>query len=83
MRDGDGLGRGRGLWLRGSRLFVTGAKLADNGIGATLAASASGISDSLIVGETENCTGLFKPDEPTCPLVGYEFYDGPLRVENA
>ena len=74
--------RRRGVWLRGSRLFLTGAKLADNGIGVTLAASASGIADSLIVGETANRTGFFKPDEPTCPLTGYEFYDGPLRVEN-
>lgn len=74
--------RRRGVWMRGSRLFLTGAKLADNGIGVTLAASASAITDSLIVGETENRTGVFKLDEPTSPLTGFEFYDGPLRIEN-
>lgn len=74
--------RRRGVWVRGSRLFVTGARLADNGIGVTLAASASAIKDSLIVGETENRTGLYKPDEPGSPLTGFEFYDGPLHVEN-
>jgi hypothetical protein len=68
--------------VRGSRLFLTGATLADNGIAVTLAASASAITDSLIVGETENRTGLFKPDEPSSPLTGFEFYDGPLRVES-
>lgn len=74
--------RRRGAWLRGSRLFLTGARLADNGIGATLAASDSALTDAVIVGETENRTGLFKPDEPSNPLVGFEFYDGPLQIEN-
>lgn len=72
--------RRRGVWLRGRNMLVTGARLADNAIGATFAAADTALSDSVVVGETDNLTGPPKPDEPGTPLRGFEFYDGPVQV---
>ena len=87
--------RRRGIWLRGSYLRVRRARLADNSIGITLAASSTRLENSRIVGETANVghptpnetTGdgertLPKPGEPRTPLVGFEFYDGLVSVHN-
>lgn len=46
--------RGRAVWFRGSSLILSGAKLADNAIGATFASDQTVIKDSLVVGETAN-----------------------------
>ena len=69
----------RGVWMRGARLDVARATLADNPIGVTLAASESVVRDSLIVGETANGE-LLKPGSPTFPVRGFEFYDGLVGV---
>lgn len=46
--------RNRAVWLRGENHRLTGAVLADNGIGATFASSESFLENSLVVGETAN-----------------------------
>ncbi len=46
--------RDEGAWLRGVDHTMTGAVLADNGIGATFASNESFLQDSLIVGESSN-----------------------------
>jgi cell migration-inducing and hyaluronan-binding protein len=46
--------RERAVWFRGSNLVLSGAKLADNAIGATFASDDTMIKDSLVVGETAN-----------------------------
>jgi cell migration-inducing and hyaluronan-binding protein len=87
--------RRRGMWLRGSYLRVRRARLADNSIGITLAASSTKLENARIVGETANTghaapgetTGaggrtLPKPGEPRTPLCGFEFYDGLVSVHD-
>jgi len=65
--------RGRAVWMRGQGLRLTGAILADNGIGATFAANDTYLQDALLVGETANNATAF----PTgFPVRGYEYYDG-------
>jgi len=65
--------RGRAVWMRGTGLRLTGAVLADNGIGATFAANDTYLQDALLVGETSNNATAF----PTgFPVRGYEYYDG-------
>lgn len=65
--------RGRAVWMRGTGLRLTGAVLADNGIGATFAANDTYLQDALLVGETANNATAF----PTgFPVRGYEYYDG-------
>ena len=65
--------RGRAVWLRGRALRLTNAVLADNGIGATFAASDTYLQDALLVGETANNATAF----PVGYRVrGFEFYDG-------
>ena len=46
--------RNRGVWLRGEHHVLTGARLADNAIGATFASRETVVKDSLFVGETAN-----------------------------
>ena len=46
--------RDRAVWMRGENHRLTGATLADNGIGATFASGESFLEDSLVVGETAN-----------------------------
>ena len=85
--------RRHGVWLRGSHLRLTGARLADNAIGATFAASDTDMDNSRVVGETENVgtpgpgepvgaggRSLPKPWEPDFPVRGFEFYDGLVNV---
>jgi len=65
--------RGRAVWMRGRGLRLTGAVLADNGIGATFAANDTYLQDALLVGETANNATPF----PTgFPVRGFEYYDG-------
>ena len=77
--------RRRGVWLRGSRLAVAHARLADNAIGATFAASQTTLRDSLVVGETANQgqkgRDLPKPLEPHFSICGFEFYDGLVSAQ--
>lgn len=68
----------RGAWLRGSNLVLTGV-LADNRIGATFAATNTYLRDALVVGESDNHT---PHPNPTWPIHGYEFYDGPVGAEH-
>lgn len=72
----------RGVWMRGARLDVRRAVLADNPIGITLAASDSYLRESLVVGETENGRGGHKPGSPRFPIRGFEFYDGLVGVSD-
>jgi cell surface hyaluronidase len=46
--------RTRGVWLRGHDLHIDGAMLADHAIGATFASVNTSISNSVMVGETDN-----------------------------
>jgi cell migration-inducing and hyaluronan-binding protein len=64
---------GRAVWLRGHEHRMTGAILADNGIGATFASSETFIESSLFVGESANNT---VPLNSNTPYRGFEFYDG-------
>ena len=68
----------RGAWLRGANMVLTGV-LADNRIGATFAAANTYLRDALVVGESDNHT---PHPNPTWPLHGYEFYDGPVGAEH-
>lgn len=74
--------RRRGVWLRGTNLRVSDARVADNAIGVTFAGSDAILRGSLIVGETENQTGPPKPEDPAFPVRGFEFYDGRVGVES-
>jgi cell migration-inducing and hyaluronan-binding protein len=69
----------RGAWLRGSNLVLKGAVLADNRIGATFAATNTYLRDALVVGESDNHAAH---PNPTWPVHGYEFYDGPVGAEH-
>ena len=85
--------RNQGVWMRGSNLTLTGATLADNAIGATFAASNTGIEGGLVVGESAN-TGtpeswetkgeggrsLPMPWDADFPIRGFQFYDGPVHA---
>jgi cell migration-inducing and hyaluronan-binding protein len=53
--------------------------LADNRIGATFAASHAYLRHALVVGESENRA---PHPNPTWPVHGYEFYDGPVAAEH-
>ena len=69
----------RGAWVRGDDIVIKGGVLADNRIGATFAASHTYLRDALVVGESDN----HKPHpNPTWPIHGYEFYDGPVGPEH-
>jgi cell migration-inducing and hyaluronan-binding protein len=69
----------RGAWLRGANLVMKGGVLADNRIGATFAAWEAYLRDALVVGESENRTAH---PNPTWPVHGFEFYDGPVGPHN-
>ena len=71
---------GRAVWLRGSNLRLTGAILADNGIGATFASSETFVQDALFVGETAN-KGPSTLLSASFPIRGYEYYDGRVGAE--
>lgn len=73
--------RRRGAWLRGTKLRLTNAAIADNSIGVTFAGADAVLTDSRIVGETANATGPPKPAESDFPIRGFEFYDGQVGVE--
>jgi hypothetical protein len=72
--------RRRGAWLRGTKLRLTQAVVADNSIGVTFAGADAVLQDSLVVGETGNQTGPPKPFEADFPIRGFEFYDGQVGV---
>ena len=74
--------RRRGAWLRGTKLRLTDARIADNSIGVTFAGSDAVLRDSLVVGATENATGPAKPFDAHFPIRGFEFYDGQVGVEH-
>lgn len=86
--------RTRAVWLRGTSQQVTAARLADNAIGATFAASDVAIKNSVIVGESANKgtpppwetkgldgRSLPRPWEAAFPIRGYEFYDGKVGAQ--
>ncbi len=72
--------RRHGVWLRGTNMEVDDPRLADNAIGATFAGDDDVLARGVIVGESENATGLPKPDDPHFPIRGFEFYDGTVGV---
>jgi cell surface hyaluronidase len=72
--------RRRGAWLRGTKLRLSHAAIADNSIGVTFAGADAFLRDSLVVGESENDTGPPKPFEADFPIRGFEFYDGQVGV---
>lgn len=87
--------RDHGAWLRGENLTLSGAVLADNGVGATLAANQSAVRESLLVGESANIgtpeswetrgeggRSLPRPWAADFPVRGFQFYDGLVRIEN-
>jgi cell migration-inducing and hyaluronan-binding protein len=71
---------GRAVWLRGRSHRLSGAVLADNGIGATFASSESFAEDALFVGESANDAGEVFGDGTRR---GFEFYDGRVGVDRA
>jgi len=72
--------RRRGAWLRGTKLRLSHASIADNSIGVTFAGADAFLRDSLVVGQSENDTGPPKPFEANFPIRGFEFYDGQVGV---
>jgi hypothetical protein len=68
----------RGAWLRGGNMVMKGGVLADNRIGATFAAWETYLRGVLVVGESENRT---PHPNPSWPVHGFEFYDGPVGAE--
>ena len=70
--------RTRAVWFRGRGLRLTNAVLADNGIGATFAASDTYLQDALVVGETANNATAFPAG---FPVRGFEYYDGLVGVQ--
>lgn len=85
--------RDEGAWLRGSGLTLSNPTLADNAIGTTFAADASGLEGGLVVGETANLgspasweakgdggRSLPKPWDQAFPIRGYQFYDGTVHA---
>jgi len=70
---------GRAVWLRGTELRLTGAMLADNGIGATFASNETFVQDAVFVGQSDNASANVIP--PSFPIRGYEFYDGRVGAE--
>ena len=71
--------RGRAVWLRGTELRLTGAMLADNGIGATFASNETFVMDAVFVGQSANSGG--GQIQAGFPIRGYEFYDGRVGAE--
>ena len=93
--------RNGGIWGRGELHVFSNAKLADNAIGMTHSTGTFGserftsrLTDSLVVGETENSgnprtpeevaygRSLPKPPIPDFPIRAYEFYDYRHEVVN-
>jgi hypothetical protein len=93
--------RNGGLWGRGELHVFSNAKLADNAIGMTHSTGTFGserftsrLTDSLVVGETDNIgnprtpeeiaygRSLPKPRIPDFPIRGYEYYDHRDEVVN-
>ncbi len=70
---------GRAVWLRGTELRLTGAMLADNGIGATFASNETFVQDAVFVGQSANNGGT--QIATSFPIRGYEFYDGRVGAE--
>ena len=75
--------RRHGVWLRGTNMRVTDARLADNAIGATFAGDDDELDRSVVIGESDNRTGVPKPDDPGFPIRGFEFYDGTVGVRDS
>ena len=73
--------RRHGVWLRGRRLALDDARIADNAIGATFAAADAAFRGGIVVGESDNETGPPKPFEADFPIRGFEFYDGPISLD--
>lgn len=85
--------RSAGAWFRGDNTVLRGALLVDNAIGVTFASSSSGLTGSVVVGESANL-GSPRSWEPTgldgralprywdkqFAVRGFEFYDGPVYV---
>ncbi|MFC4426232.1 G8 domain-containing protein [Deinococcus navajonensis] len=87
--------RDHGAWLRGENLSLSGARLADNGVGVTFAAHQSGLHQALLVGETANVgspeswevrgeggRSLPRPWDADFPVRGFQFYDGLVQIDN-
>ncbi len=70
---------GRAVWLRGTELRLTGAMLADNGIGATFASNETFVQDAVFVGQSANESA--NVIAPSFPIRGYEFYDGRVGAD--
>ena len=88
--------RDQGVWLRGKRLTLDGATLADNAVGATFAAADTVMQGALLVGETANLgtpadgeqkgaggRSLPRPWEADFPIRGYQFYDGHVSIRGS
>lgn len=81
--------RASAAWFRGDSTVLRNALLVDNAVGVTFASNASGLEDSLLVGESDNLgtvmaweeagsdgRSLPQPWNADYPIRGFEFYDG-------
>ena len=86
--------RGSAAWFRGDSTVMRNALLVDNAVGVTFASNASGLEDSLVVGESDNLgtvmpweesgsdgRSLPQPWNADFPIRGFEFYDGDVWVK--
>jgi cell migration-inducing and hyaluronan-binding protein len=69
----------RGAWIRGGNIVLQNPTLADNRIGATFAATKTYLRDGIIIGQSDNAA---PHPNPTWPVHGFEFYDGPVGAEH-
>ena len=68
----------RAVWFRGRNLELDDSQLADNGIGATFAASETFVKNTVFIGVSGAASRL----PPSGLLKGYEFYDGRVGAED-
>lgn len=64
----------RGFWIRGAGLEVSGAYLAENGVGGTFAAFGASLKDSIVEGRLE---GSAATDDVR---YGFTYHDGPVSL---
>ncbi|HTK60112.1 MAG TPA: hypothetical protein VL283_02805, partial [Candidatus Baltobacteraceae bacterium] len=65
---------GRGFWIRGAGLEVSGAYLAENGVGGTFAAFGASLKDATVEGRLEGSEASSEA------RYGFTFLDGPVSL---
>lgn len=64
----------RGFWIRGAGIEVSGAYLAENGVGGTFAAFGASLKDSIVEGQ------LAGSEATDAVRTGFTYHDGPISL---